>query len=187
MLIRLEEHKRYAEITGFREVQIENTKEIADAMRCVKERDTVIQFLNAELVATWEHLFFALLNAVVGFESDRNISKSLGVEIMLYASAQNQIRKAIDLVGVKNGCVDLAVVVVGSNEESVETALSAVKKRLGKEPDESVLELFGNKAEKIRGAFGINESEIEATTSDSAEKTIVNLIIERMALLATTV
>ena len=187
MLICLEEHKLYAEITGFRRVRIESTAELADATRHVKEDNTLIQFLNAELVATWEHLYFALLNAVVSFENSCNISKSLGVEVMLYASTQNQITKAIDLVGVKNGCVDLAVVLVGSNEKSVETTMSTVKERLGKDPDESVLELSRNKTQKIREAFEISESEIGATNSDSAEKAVVNLIIERMALLAATV
>jgi len=187
MLMALEEHKMYAGITGFREVRIEDTMEIADAIRYVKNRDVSVQFLNAELVATWEHLYFALLNAVVGFGNRCNISKKLGVEIMLYASAQRQIRKAIDLIGVKRGRMNLAMVIVGRNEASVKASLSAVTERLGKKPDETVLGLSRSKADKIRLVFGISETEIEATNSDSADRALANLIIERMALLATVI
>lgn len=185
MLVHLQEHNLYAEITGFREVRIGDTMEITDAKRYVGKGDTAVQFLSAELVATWEHLYFALLNAVIGFGSSYAISKNLGVEVMLYASAQRQIKKAIDLIGVKRGCMNLAVVIVGSNEGSVKASLSAIIERVGKKPDETVLELSKSKIEKIRRVFAISKTEIEATSSDSAKQALVNLIIERMALLPT--
>ena len=187
MLIRLEEHSMYAEINGFKEVRIEDTGVVADIIRRLKRRDVSVQFLNAELVATWEHLRFAVLNAIVAFANNCNISKKLEVEVILYASAQRQIRKAIDLIGVKRGCLNWAVVIVGGNEASVKATLSEITERLGKKPDETVLDLSESKVQKIRRVFGISEIEIEATASGDAEHALINLVIERMALLAASI
>jgi hypothetical protein len=76
-------------------------------------------------------------------------------------------------------------VITASGGKSVKKALSEVSRLLGREPDESVLILSGSKMEKIRRSFGISELEIEATMDRDIERTVVNLIIERMALLST--
>lgn len=186
MLFRLEQRGVYAEISGFRGVRMENAARIADVIRLARKRDVSVQFLNAELIATWEHLYFALLNAIVGFENHCNISRSIELELMLYACAQRQIQKAIDTLGIKRGCVNLAVVIIGHNATSVEASLSKVTRYLGKELDDTVLELSEKKTEEIRRVFGISETELEATTGGNNQK-LVNLVIERMALLSTSV
>jgi KEOPS complex subunit Cgi121 len=185
MLMHIEEYGLYAEITGFKGIQIDNMKRISDLTDREKRRKALVQFLNAELVATWEHLYFAVLNALLGFKNGFNISRSLGVEIMLYASAQRQIRKAIDLIGVKSGSLDLAVVIIAENEAAIKRSLSAVVDCLKKASDESVLELSKRKAKEIQRVFGISETEIRAATSGSANKALLDLVIERMSLLST--
>ena len=184
-VMHIEEYEVYAEITGFRGIQIDNTKKIADLTNQEKKRNTTVQFLNAQYIVTWEHLYFAVLNALLGFRNNFNISRSLGVEIILYASAQRQIRKAIDLVGVKSGCMDLAVVIVDKNEEAIRRSLSEIVECMGKALDESVLGLSGRKRKEIQRVFNISETEIHALTSHSTNKALLNLVIERMALLAT--
>jgi len=145
-----------------------------------------VQFFDADLIATWEHIYFAVLNALTAFVTKRNISRNVAMETMLYASAQRQIRKAIGFIGVKRGVANIAVVIIGSEADDLQAAVSAIKKQFGKEPDESVLEMSECKAERLREAFRISNEEIKATGEKSGlEQALVNLVIERMALLST--
>ena len=185
MLKYFEEFGEYAEITGFSNVEIEDAEGFLKATRR-EQQGTAVQFFNAEFVATWQHLYFAVLNALTAFRNKSNISKNIAVEVMLYASAQRQIRKAIALVGVKRGSADVAVVIIGDNAHAVKTALAAVSKRIGAEPDETVLVLSTDKVQSIRKAFDISEREVETVMkAGDAEQALVNLVIERGALLST--
>lgn len=185
MLKYIEEAGKYVVLTGFRNVDIKDAEEFVKAARGATPQKASVQFFNAELVATWQHLYFAVLNALLAFRSKCNISKSVAMEVMLYAAAQRQIRKAIQLIGVKRDSANVAVVVIGTNPDSVKSALSAVSKRVGVEPDETVLELAREKVRSIRKAFGIRAEELEAVDEKDAEQALVNLVIERTALLST--
>jgi tRNA threonylcarbamoyladenosine modification (KEOPS) complex Cgi121 subunit len=182
----VEEAAEYVEITGFRNIQIERPEELLRTIRCGKQANVSVQFFNAELIATWEHLYFAVLNALTAFRTKRNISKSLAVEVMLYTSAQRQIKKAIEFIGVKSGCADVAVVAVGETAEAVEAAVTSVSTHFCRETDEHVLGLSHAKTQEIRRAFMITEKELAVVTKEGdAERALVDLVIERMALLST--
>ena len=108
------------------------------------------------------------------------------METMIYASAQRQIRKAIDLIGVKRESANVAVIIAGESPASIKEVVSAVAKRVGKEPDETVLELSKEKMLSIRRAFGISENEIAAIMEkNDVERALVDLVVERVALLST--
>jgi KEOPS complex subunit Cgi121 len=186
MLKHIEEAGKYLEITGFRNLSIEDAEDFVKAARKGVPQSIWVQFFNAELVATWQHLYFAVLNALLAFKNKSNISKSVAMEAMLYASAQRQIRKAIELIGVKCASANVAVVVIGESAESVESVLSAVSKHVGKETNDSVLELSKEKLHSIREAFGITKTELETVMEkDNDMDALVNLVIERVALLST--
>ena len=186
MLKYIAEAGKYVEITGFRNVGIKDAEEFVKAARAELPQSTWVQFFDAELVATWQHLYFAVLNALLAFKSERNISKSAAMEVMLYASVQRQIRKAIQLVGVKCDSANVAVVVIGESADSVKAFLSAVSKRVGKEPEDGVLEILNEKVRVIREAFGITETELETVMEkNNGAQALVDLVIERMALLST--
>ena len=182
----IEEAGKYVEVTGFRNINIKDVEEFVQAIRKETPKSTWVQFFDAELVATWQHLYFAVLNALLAFRNERTISKSVAMEVILYASAQRQIRKAIQLIGVKRASANVAVVIIGENPDSVKAVLSAVSKRVGVEPDEAVLELTVEKTRSIRKAFGVSTEELEAAMKKkSVKQALVNLVIERTALLST--
>ena len=186
MLKYIEETGKYVEITGFRNVKIKDAEEFVKAARKETSKSAWSQFFDAELVATWQHLYFAVLNAMLAFENDRNISKSVAMEVLLYASAQRQIRKALQLIGVKCDSANVAIVIIGEPADSVKAVLSAVSKRIGAEPEETVLEVSKEKLQGIREAFGITEKELETVMEkNDVKQALVNLVIERMALLST--
>jgi KEOPS complex subunit Cgi121 len=179
------EAEKYVEITGFRKVTLSNKEEFLNAVRpCRKE--LALQFFNADLICTWEHLYFAALNALTAFQTRTNISKSVDMEMLLYASSQNQIRKAIALVGIKSNSTNIAITTIGPNSHFTEETVSRVSSLVKCEPDDSVLELTQEKITSIKRVFQITETEIESVmTNNDLNQALVDLVIERMALLPT--
>jgi len=186
MLAYIEEDRKYVEITGFRGVSIQNTEDFMKSAWGEIQLSIWVQFFNASLIATREHLYFATLNALLAYRNRRNISKTIAMETMLYASAQRQIRKAIAMLGVKQDSSNVAVIIIGDKTDTVQKAFLVIKNRIAAGADETVLELTQEKTEKICKAYGITEKELASVSAESNnDKGIVDLIIERMALMQT--
>jgi len=185
MLKRIEEYGKYVEISGFRNVQIENTPAFIVALRKDLPEDVEVQLLEADLVATWQHLYFSVLNALMAQKNKRNISKSLAVETVLYASAQRQIKKAIEIIGVKPVSKNIAAVLISANADSIKLGLIVIAKCLGVQPDETVLELSKAKIAGIQRVFGISDLELETVVAGDTEEALVAGVVEHMALLST--
>lgn len=186
MLKYIEEFRKYVAIAGFGNVKIKDVEEFFNMVRREKPSNVEIQFFDARFVATWQHLYFAALNALTAFKNKRNISKSLAMETMLYASAQHQIRKATEILGVKPTTSEMAVLAIGEEPEAVESALQTVSKYVNAQQNFTVLELSEKKITLIQKTFEISNLELEAVMGKGGlEKALVNLVTERMALLAT--
>jgi tRNA threonylcarbamoyladenosine modification (KEOPS) complex Cgi121 subunit len=186
MLHYFKEFNYYAEITGFRGINFEQAEAFLKANRKTVQQGILIQFFNADLIATQQHLYFAVLNALQAFKNKTNLSKSLAMETMLYASSQRQIQKAIALVGIKPETSDLALVIIGEKSESVKAMLKEVSACLNAEADDTVLELTPKKSAKIQDAFEINSAMLQAVAKQkNCDMAVVDLVIERVALLAT--
>jgi tRNA threonylcarbamoyladenosine modification (KEOPS) complex Cgi121 subunit len=184
MLHHLEDYGKYVEITGYRAINFSAVEAYLKAHR--KQAQTIdVQFFDADLIATPQHLYFAALNALQAFRGKTNISKTLAMETILYASARRQIQKAIEQSGIKLATKNMAVLVIGENQRLVESALAAVTGCVGKSPDDSVLELNPDKIAKIKAAFGISELELKTVKKEGAGLAVADLVVERVALLAT--
>jgi tRNA threonylcarbamoyladenosine modification (KEOPS) complex Cgi121 subunit len=181
----IEEYSKVVEITGYRCVSFELADAYLKANRKLTQNGVDVQFFDAQLVATAEHLYFATLNALQAFQTGTNISKSIAVETALYAAARRQIQKAISQIGVKPTSMAMAVVVVGASDSQVQAALDELSACFGAAPDDLVLELTPQKAQKIREAFQISDKEIETAKKTTLEAALVDLVVEHVALLAT--
>jgi tRNA threonylcarbamoyladenosine modification (KEOPS) complex Cgi121 subunit len=186
LLKHIEEFGKYAEITGFRNVKIKNIQEFLKKMHEEKLSNVEAQFFDAKFVASWEHLYFAVLNALTAFKNKENISKSVTMETMLYASSQRQIRKAMELLGIKPETSEVALLIIGRNPETVKSALRLVSASVKAQRDDTVLELSEEKRRNIQKAFGISDLELKTVMKKNGlEKALTNLVIEQMALLTT--
>lgn len=186
MLRYIEESEMYVEITGFKHVKINDIEKFFETIRKEKPPNVEIQFFDAKLVATWQHLYFAVLNALTAFKNRENISKSLAMETMIYASAQHQIRKAMELLGVKLTTSEMAMLIIGEKPETIKSALSTVSKHVNGQCDERILELSKEKATLIQKTFGISDVELKTVIEkNDLARALTDLVIERMALLAT--
>jgi tRNA threonylcarbamoyladenosine modification (KEOPS) complex Cgi121 subunit len=184
MRYEMEEFGKFIEITGYSNISFATAEAFLKEKR-KQNQTTYIQFFDADLIATNEHLYFATLNALQAFKNKTNISKSPAMEAMLYASAQRQIQKAIERCGIKPKTTNMAVLIIGDNKEQTQKALQNITVCVGKKPDEVVLEVTKKKLEIIKQAFEITKEEVNATQQGDKEKAIINLVIERVALLAT--
>jgi len=186
MLHCIKEYGKHAEISGFKNIKFIQAEAFLRAKRKETQLSIELQFFDADLVATQQHLYFAVLNALQAFRNKTNISKSLAVEAMLYASAQRQIRKAIQRCGIKPETTSMAVVIIGENPAEIEALLEAIAVCVGAEPDETVLEMTEVKLEKIKEAFQVKAEEIKTMMKNgNRDEAVVSLVIERVALLAT--
>ncbi len=185
MMQYIEEFSRYVEITGYPALEFAKADAFLKTNRKQTVQSVAIQFFDAELVATAEHLYFAALNALQAFRGKTNISKNLAMETMLFASAQRQIQKAIDRIGIKPQSRNMAVLIIGETQQEIEKTLRELSAYLGAEPDESVLHLTPEKQKRIMGAFQISGKEIETVAKATVEEAVVALVVERMALLST--
>jgi KEOPS complex subunit Cgi121 len=186
MLHCLKEYGKWMEITGYSNISFTKAEEFLKANRKEIKRTIDMQFFDAELIATQEHLYFAALNALEAFQNKTNISKSPAMETMLYASAQRQIQKAIQRCGIKPETKNMAVLIIGKKQTPIQSVLEAISEYIGMEPDEKVLEMSKTKEKKIIKTFQITDEELNTVTkNDDREGAVVNLVIERVALLST--
>lgn len=186
MLKHVQEFGKYIVIAGFRNVQIADVDAFLEKARKAAGENVEVQFFDAGVVASWQHLYFAALNALKAFRNGENISKSLALEVLLYASAQRQIKKATEILGVKKNTDAIAVLLMGESALQVEEALNAVSKVVGGKRDDNVLGLTLDKNASIQRVFEISDVEIEAVADGKTlEEALIDLVIERTALLAT--
>jgi KEOPS complex subunit Cgi121 len=181
----IEEFGTYVEITGFRNVKIGNPQ--AFLQRAIKGKPTnvEVQFFNARNVASWQHLYFAALNALTAFNNKTNVSRTLGMETLLYAAGERQITKATDKMGIKSATKEAAVLVFGKDREAVGLAILKILRNIGGDQDDMVLELSGPKNELIRRIFDVDEIELKAVMrKGDLEKALVDVVVERMALVS---
>lgn len=182
----IKETNEVVQITGYKNLRIGNSKEFVKKIRETLSQNVWIQFFDPSVIATWQHLFFAIINAQLSFKNGRNIAKSIEMETLLYASAQHQINKAIKKVGIKSDSSDIAIVMVANKEEQIDEAILLISKFLEKEPDESILKFSCKKHEKIVRVFDISKNEINAIIKEAnIGKAIRDIVLEKMALLST--
>lgn len=186
MLKKIEEFEVYVEITGLKNIKIGYPQEFLRSAIKGKLADVETQFFDASHVASWQHLYFATLNALTAFSNKTNISRTLGMEALLYAAGERQIIKATEKMGIKSATKEIAVLIVGNNRLTVETAVSRILRNVGGQQDDMVLELSGPKNELIKKAFKVDAVEVDAMMrkSDDLETALVDLVIERMALVS---
>jgi len=183
----LPEFNMYIAISGFKNAKIGEVNNFFVSVRRELSNTVAVQFFDAQLIATWQHLYFAALNALTALENKTNISNNPAMETLLYASAQRQITKATETMGVKSTTKDVAVIVIAKSQRTTEKALKIVQKLISAEPHDSVIEIDQLKFDKIRKFFQISDQELEAKLQKKGleKEALVDLVIEHGALLVT--
>jgi KEOPS complex subunit Cgi121 len=138
------------------------------------ENNLIIQIFNADLIYGKNHLVSSVKHAKRAFNTNKNVTNSIEMEILLYASGERQIKLAISKMGVKIGNSKVAFVVLKDKGQIENITINKLMKLLGFSREDKVLE--GNKDKIVN--FGITEQEINTIT----ESKYGDLILEKVAM-----
>ena len=184
-------------VTGFENAKIEDVETLLKELQKIeKTHSTTIQLFNSNLIATKQHLYISAYHALKAFKEKRNIADKINMEIMLYASGQRQIGKAINLLGVKPENKQIAAIIItkekkennNNNSKDHKNVIKKLLQLLKAKESQKVLEITEKKRNIILKKFNITEKMLEATAKEKTEKAlnkaITELILEKIALLA---
>lgn len=154
-------------ILGYKAV-IDNINEtLYEVNNLFDSKESVVQLLDADGVAGKDHVLHAVYQAISAFDSDESIASDLGVEVLVRLSAQRQISKAFDMLGLKNGEMNICIVLINCPEQT-ETQLNTLFTR-----DDTVLEA---EDEKLINLYGITDKELQVLS-------IKHILIEKTTML----
>ena len=106
-------------ILGFR-ANIDSVGDTLDRINSIKRDGEIIQLLNADSIVSKNHIIHGVNQAFLAFERGENLAKDISVEIVLRCSAQRQISKAFNLLGLQEGEMNLCAVLINCDDYSDE-------------------------------------------------------------------
>jgi KEOPS complex subunit Cgi121 len=183
-MIELQEFNKILLIMGFKQVRLLS---INDFLRRIKKemKQNPFQVFDAKYIAGPSHLLFATINALHAFQQNRNISKNLEIETLLYASGQRQIKKAVKMLGIKKETSEIALAFTVDETEEVKKIEKDISQLVPGKRDDHVLDLDEKKGIRLIEVFDITDRELETALkrNTSLGEALVAIIIERIALL----
>jgi KEOPS complex subunit Cgi121 len=152
---------------------------LKEIQKISEEYSIVIQAMDADWIYVKNHLISAINHAKRAFEQKKNSTNSFAMEILLYASGDRQIQKAIKKIGVKKGSVRVAFIFTNKEKYEIEQKISeeVIEKVLtifDLERDDKVLEGDSNTLKK----FGITKKELNTLP----ESKYGDIILEKVAM-----
>jgi len=123
--------------------------------------------LDADLVCGREHIDSAVMHAERAFNYGTNASDSFAMEVMLYASGERQLSKAMAKMGLKKGPARIAIV---SFDGEVTPEMLG---KWGLKADPHAISFSVAKA----GHFGIGQKEADSVPPEKLQ----DLVLERVA------
>lgn len=146
---------------------IEEVNDIISNLDGTSSNSCVIQLLNADGIAGEEHILHATQQAIYAFKREENIANDLGLEICVRASAQRQISKALQILGLKKGLNNICAVIVDCNggvDKELELLLGKRDDKLLKADTIHLKDLYQISDEEIENSGGITRAMIERTS-----------------------
>ena len=164
-----------------------DTDALLDLAKSLSNSVLAFQFFNSKMIIDELHLLSGAQNAVNALKGDYMISRSLDVEVILYASAQRQIGRALDIMGVTDQLPIVGIVCIDEDEKKVRNCLVDAAKEVGEE----ISPMFNPTSEKILAlmeVFEITELEMKQFTDDddlaSRTKALSKCIVSRVSQVA---
>ena len=152
------------QVLGFKG-NIDSVNETLHKLDEIKNNDDeIIQLLNADAIAGLKHVEHGVNQAILAFSRGENLANDLSVEICLRCSAQRQIFKAFEILGLKEGKMNLCAILINCSNDQVDE-LSLMFDR-----DDDVLIADESKLMKI---YNISEDEISNIS-------IENILIDKI-------
>lgn len=152
-------------IYGFR-ANIDSVGDVLSKINEIKADSEIIQLMNADAIASRNHVIHGVNQAVLAFDRGENIANDLGVEVLLRCSAQRQISKAFKILGLSEGEMNLCAVLIDCGDYTDELESLFVR-------DDGVLE--GDES-KLKHIYKITDAE-------SKNMSVEDIIVDRITRL----
>jgi tRNA threonylcarbamoyladenosine modification (KEOPS) complex Cgi121 subunit len=157
--------------------------DIKTTLKELENRFTLVgaQLIDFRLIWGYKHIFSALWHAERAKSTNKMISKSFSMEILLYLAGCRQIKKALEMLGVKDNSEKIIGVLVAKTHNRLPEAFQFLKKTVPFAPNVGIIEQFDLKRKWFVEQL-INEDYHDATYFSDAE--IEKTQLEKVALLA---
>ena len=153
------------QILGFK-ATINSIEETLNLINSIRKDDEIIQLFNADAIVSKNHIIHGVNQAYLAFDRGENLANDISVEVVLRCSAQRQISKAFKILGLKEGEMNLCVVLIDCADYTDE--LSSIFT-----PDENVMIPDDENLKKI---YKISDDELK-------NMSIEEIIIDRITKL----
>ena len=160
-----------------------DTDKLLELAKSLSKSVLAFQFFNSMMIVDEMHLLSGAQNAVNALKGDYMFSRTLDVELIVYVSAQRQIGRALDIMGVNDELSSVGVVCIDEDEKKVRECLMRIEEKVGEE----ISPMFSPTSEKISSLmqnFGITELEMKqfkdsddlATRNQALSKCVVSRV-----------
>ncbi len=136
--------------------EIKNIPEVLDNVNKIKDQCCdagVIQLMDARAVGGKKHVLHGTIQAIQAFNRGTNLANDLGIEICIRISAQRQISKALKVLGLYEGEMDICIVMIDCPDYFVDQ-LNTMFER-----NDSV---FEEDIQYLKEVYNISDKELES-------------------------
>ncbi len=147
---------RNVEIRGFKGF-INSVDILLSEISKFNSKYSVVQLLNADCICGKNHIYHAINQALLSFKRGENLANDLNVEIILRCSAQRQISKAFEFLGLKEGKMNLCGIFIDCPNEFIDDLSSIF------EIDSSV---FMADNLRLKEVYGISDRMVDSISID---------------------
>jgi len=132
------------------------------------------QVASNKAIVSKKQVLQAVEQTLSAFTNGTNFAKREEIELLLRLSGRKQLPKALEILGVKNGRQEVAVIAIGENAEK---AVAEIKEFL-KLKEQKLKTDF----KELKKAFEIGKK--EERLLKNKEKSFENLVLEKISLIA---
>jgi KEOPS complex subunit Cgi121 len=147
----------------------------------------VVQFFSPGLIAGPMHLLSAAQNAINAVKGKYAISRSLNVEIIVYASAQRQIERAFEKVGVEDDLETVGVVIIDASKKNILDSFEQLYTKLGSNVEHAFC-YDKTRLVQIKTAYDVSDTELRTFTDsdnlDDLKDALVRCIVSKVSMVA---
>ncbi|MEM2909531.1 MAG: KEOPS complex subunit Cgi121 [Halobacteria archaeon] len=145
-------------------------------------KSPICQFFNADRVISALYVATAATAAIVAWRSKTNVAKRLEVEFLVKLSAQDQISRAIELVGVSYEANRVGVCIVSKSVEEIETVKSKLEVLLGCKLIPFVDNQSDYMVSVLSKVYDVPEQALKSIQADNSFKALELFLMEKVAI-----
>jgi len=162
-------------LAGISKLRIRDTDEFIQNIRTINSR-VATQAIDASLVAGKEHILSVLQQSLQARKRGTMLSNRIEIDILMRLACTNQISKALDDIGLKDGINDVLIIVLGKARD-----LRMVEKHLRKHYSLSKIStLSGKKMRALSSHHKVGKQELNACIDKNK---LASILAERANLL----